>query len=1007
MRELNLSNNMRNFIFIFLCLSIFACSTEKKNHPKLSKEHQKALDDFQLMDGFDIELVAAEPLVADPVAMEIDEDGNWFVLEMPGYPLDLSKTGQVRKLMDTNGDGYPDKSEIFVDSLTLPMGIMKWKKGIIVADAPNILYFEDTNGDNKADKREVILTGFSLSNPQHNMNSPKFGLDNWIYLGHSGSINSFAYEYLFGDKGSDIRYPANSKANILPKNGNGRNIRFKPDIFGLESMSGETQYGHTFDPWGHRFYTDNADHLYHEVLDARYTSTNPNLVIPEAMEKIPDHGDACEVYPISENPNHQLLTDVGVVTSSCGITWYDGGAFGKDFSQVTFVGEPVHNLVHADIIESKGSTFSGKRLLEKKEFLASKDPWFRPVNFYVGPDGALYVIDYYRQLIEHPEWMSEEVNKSGALYNGKTKGRIYRITKKGSAGMNWMNNTHLSKESSEKLVELLQSDNGWFRKTAQRLLFHRKDVSVVPALQETIAKKEAEASIPALWLLSDWGKLTPEDLVSALENKTAGVRENALKIADHQVTSPSFASNNELKQALIQVAKDEDARVRFQWLCSSAFFTFPEAVALRSSILNQDIDDHWVGVAAIAASKNSELNLLKGAIANFGNKPSEGKENFFAYVAAALMKKQDISFLALTSDAQVSNDWWQAALLKGLANYAEYAEKKISLNESQKNALANSFLISPNKNMRHAIIGVFKAVGLPADKTFAKEVFAKFSASQDAQFQEDALALLTLQKDPAFTSKLISFIRTSSSESIRLASLKALPNQISAQEMAQINQVYQQMKMPSRKAWIRYQIVNEKNMIPLLKEIANKNIPKSDLEWPQFVELMNSYDANIRKLAREVLAISEDRKAVLQNYLPAADMAGNAAKGKEVFKANCSVCHQIKGVAGVSFGPDLSTLKSRNALSIITEIINPNNSIADKYGNWDLQMSDGSRISGIITSENDNSLSLKQMGGAVQVIEKYQIKSRVSSKVSAMPNGLDANIKLQDMADLVAFIKGI
>ncbi|RXK48945.1 PVC-type heme-binding CxxCH protein [Aquirufa rosea] len=998
---------MHKLILFFICLSFFACSTEKKHTPQLSKEQQKALDDFKIMDGFEIEMVAAEPLMADPVAMEIDEDGNWFVLEMPGYPLDLSKTGQVRKLMDTNGDGYPDKSEVFVDSLTLPMGIMKWKKGIIIADAPNILYFEDTNGDNKADKKEVILTGFSLSNPQHNMNSPKFGLDNWIYLGHSGSINSFAYEYLFGDKGSDIRYPSNPKAPFLPKNGNGRNVRFKPDSFGLESMSGETQYGHTFDPWGHRFYTDNADHLYHEVLDARYTSTNPNLVIPEAMEKIPDHGDACEIYPISENPNHQLLTDVGVVTSSCGITWYDGGAFGKDFDKVTFVGEPVHNLVHADIIESKGSTFSGKRLLEKKEFLASKDPWFRPVNFYVGPDGALYVIDYYRQLIEHPEWMSEEVNKSGALYNGKTKGRIYRITKKGSNSMNWMNETHVSKESSEKLVELLQSENGWFRKTAQRLLFHRKDLSVVPALQEIVSKKEAEASVPALWLLSDWGKLRPEDLVSALDNPSAGVRENALKIADHLWNSPAYSSNKELTQSLIKTAKDSDARVRFQWLCSSAFFTFPEAVALRSSILNQDIDDHWVGVAAIAASKGSELDLLKGAIKNFGNKPSEGKENFFAYIAAALMKKQDVSFIPLTSDIQVSNDWWQAAMLKGLAQYAEYAEKKISLDENQKNALAHSFLISPDSKMRRAIIAVFKAVGLPTNKAFTQEVYAKFSGSQEAKFQEDALALLSLQKDPAFTAKLVSFICTSGSESVQLASIKALPNQISAKEMAQVNQVYQQMKIPSRKAWIRYQIVNEKYMTPLLKEIANKNIPKTDLEWPQFVELMNSYDASVRKLAREVLAISEDRKAVLQNYLPAAEMAGNPSRGKEIFKSNCTVCHQIKGVSGVSFGPDLSTLKSRNALSIITEIINPNNSIADKYGNWDLQLSDGSRLSGIITSENDNSISLKQMGGAVQTIEKNRIKSRIASKVSAMPNGLDANIKLQDMADLVAFIKGI
>ncbi len=994
------------YLLLLVVLVMYACTPEKKNSPFLSKEHQKAMKDFQIMEDFEIEMVAAEPLIADPVAMEIDEDGNWFVLEMPGYPLDLSKTGQVRKLIDTNKDGFPDKSEIFVDSLTLPMGIMKWKKGIIVADAPNVLYFEDTNGDNKADKSEVILTGFSLSNPQHNMNTPKFGLDNWIYLGHSGSINSFAYEYLFGDKGSDIRYPSNSQAPQLTKNGNGRNVRFKPDVFGLESMSGETQYGHTFDPWGHHFYTDNADHLFHEVIDARYTSMNPNLVIPEAMEKIPDHGDACDVYPISENPNHQLLTDVGVVTSSCGITWYDGGAFGKDFSKVTFVGEPVHNLVHADKINPNGATFKGSRLLEKKEFLASKDPWFRPVNFYVGPDGALYVVDYYRQLIEHPEWMSDEVNKSGALYNGKTKGRIYRITKKGAKAFDWMNELKLSSEKSEKLVELLRSENGWYRKTAQRLLYQRKDASVSAALHQMLDKKEAEASIPALWLLNDFNQLNAKDISNALENDIEGVRENALKVADLVMNRPAFSQDQFLKKTLLKAADDPSARVRFQWLCSSGFFKFPEVASLRSKIVNQDIDDHWVGVAAIAASKGSELNLLQNAVASFGAKPSEGKENFFAYLAAALLKKNDVSFVSMTTDKQVNNDWWQAALLKGLANYAGYSEVKIQLNEQQKYALAESFLLATSSKMRRSIIETFKAIGIPKNLVFFKQVYTKFLGSKEAVFQEDALAMLTLQKDPKFNQQLVTFIVSAPSESIQLASIKALPNQLAANNLKRVNQVYQSMKMPSRKAWIYYMVVHLNYMTTLLKEVANKNIPRADLAWPQIVELMNSDDAVVRKLAREVLAISEDRKAILQNYLPAAEMAGNAVKGKEIFKTNCTVCHQIQGVGGIAFGPDLSTLKSRNALSIITEIINPNNSIADKYGNWDLVLSDGSKLSGIITSENDNSLSLKQMGGVVTLIEKYRIKSRVSAKLSAMPNGLEANIKLQDMADLVAFIKG-
>ncbi|MEN9364058.1 MAG: hypothetical protein RI903_1367, partial [Bacteroidota bacterium] len=519
-------------IILGFSLLLFGCQEKEKPKIALSEELQKALNSIQVMDGFEVELVAAEPLLGDPVAMEIDEDGNWYVAEMPGYPLDLSKKGQIRKLIDTNEDGYPDKSIVFADSLTLPMGLMRWKKGIFVADSPNILYFEDTDGDQKADKREVILTGFSLSNPQHNMNTPKFGIDNWIYLGHSGAINSFSYENIFGDKGTEIRYPGKADAAFLPKNGNGRNVRFKPDSYQIESLSGETQYGHTTDPWGRRFYTDNADHLFHEVIDARYVNANKHLVIAEAMEKIPDHGDACEVYPISENPNHQLLTDIGVITSSCGITWYDGGAFGDDFKNVTFIGEPVHNLIHADKIESKGATFTGKRLLEKKEFLASKDPWFRPVNFYVGPDGALYVIDYYRQLVEHPEWMSDEVNNSGALYNGSTKGRIYRITKKGTGGMDWMKRVRLSGKSSEELTELISHENGWYRRTAQRLLFERADKRVSKQLKEIVANDHALGTVQALWLLYDWGTLDAKDLANALGSSSEGIRENALQIAD-------------------------------------------------------------------------------------------------------------------------------------------------------------------------------------------------------------------------------------------------------------------------------------------------------------------------------------------------------------------------------------------------------------------------------------------------------------------------------------------
>jgi putative membrane-bound dehydrogenase-like protein len=189
------------FIRIISISFFLSAQSLKKSEPKLSHELRKALDDFDIADGFSIELVVAEPLISDPVAMEIDEEGRMYVVEMHGYPLDLAGFGKIKMLSDTDGDGYPDKSTVFADKLILPTGIMRWKKGFLVTDTPDVLYLEDTNGDGKADIRKTILTGFAHSNPQHNLNTPILGLDNWIYLGHQYSVTPTVCKKQFSDKG--------------------------------------------------------------------------------------------------------------------------------------------------------------------------------------------------------------------------------------------------------------------------------------------------------------------------------------------------------------------------------------------------------------------------------------------------------------------------------------------------------------------------------------------------------------------------------------------------------------------------------------------------------------------------------------------------------------------------------------------------------------------------------------------------------------------------------------
>jgi putative membrane-bound dehydrogenase-like protein len=424
-----------------------------------SKSAVEALSTFQLQPGFKIELIATEPLITDPVDMEIDENGKMYVVEMKGVPSDKSGTGSVKILTDSNGDGLLDKSTVFADSLVMPSSVMRWKKGLLVTDPPNVLYFEDTDGDNVADIKNIVLTGFDSSDLESNVNSPVFGLDNWVYLGNGGT------------SGSDIYYPGKPNSPHLPDNAREHMIRFRPETNELEMLSGRTQFGHTFDAWGNHFMVSNDNHIFQEVIHEQYLKRNPDLLVSAAEQSISDHGSAAEVYPITRNPENQLLTDVGVSTSACGITCYLGGAFPAEFnSNTSFVAEPAQNLVHVDHLQEKGATFSASRVIKNKEFLASTDPYFRPVNFYIGPDGALYVVDFYRQFIEGPEFMDEEVVRSANLYNGTDKGRIYRISATDATAPTWMKKMDLGKATNEQLVEKLADVNIWWRLIGQRLL---------------------------------------------------------------------------------------------------------------------------------------------------------------------------------------------------------------------------------------------------------------------------------------------------------------------------------------------------------------------------------------------------------------------------------------------------------------------------------------------------------------------------------------------------------
>jgi putative membrane-bound dehydrogenase-like protein len=983
---------MNCFKFALLVALFGGCESRIKA-PALSEEHQKALASLEVMAGFEVEMVAAEPLVQDPVAMEIDEQGRLFVVEMPGYPLDLGKSGRVKLLQDTNHDGYPDTSVVFADGLTLPTGIMRWKNGIVVTDAPDVLYLEDTNGDNRADVRKVLLTGFALSNPQHNLNTPVLGIDNWIYLAHESSITPFVYRKEFGDEGSEIRFPDRPDAPKLDQNASGRNVRFKPDTHELEALSGETQFGQTFDPWGHHLLTANANHLFHEVLAARYIKRNPHLLVPDATQNIPDHGDAAEVYPITENPSHQLLTDAGVITSSCGVTWYTGGQFGDAFKNVTFIAEPTHNLVHADVIKENGASFVASRLLEKKEFLASKDAWFRPVNFYVGPDGALYVIDYYRQNIEHPEWMSEEMTKSGALYNGKDKGRIYRITPKNGLPMNWLNALKINEWSNEDLVGRgLDSPNGWLRRTAQRLLLDRRSAATVAPLRGLITHaKNPEAKVQALWLLETMAKLDESILQIALKDPTAGVRENAVKLLENSI----LKTNNWalLDKITAGGANDVSAKVRYQWLCTLGNFNTASAQTARMAILTKDIEDKWVGLAAITAAAGHESDLLALASQKFGSEASEAKATFFTYLGATIANSgrgQEVKkLLTLTTQPDRKlNDWWKAATLAGITKLWQYRGLTVPIDDADKAQLLAQFNQKTSPKLLLATLNLLEITGLPNSNAGKIEHVVKTAQSwaTNAQLTPDtrtaAVKLLALQNPKAHRKLLEQLAIDPQSDPVRLVAFESLGKDNQANACSFALKEWKKLSPTLKSEAVSLFMQSPGQSQILLEAIDQNRINRSDLAWPQMVHLMNYDDTRVRAYARKVLAINENRKVVVQQYEAALNLKGTKARGQAVFAQMCNSCHQIGQTGGIAFGPDLSSLRNRNSHSILTEILHPNNSIADGYDYYTVTYLNGKQVAGILKNETNAALTIRQAGGGEVVVARTDVKSAQKSAQS-------------------------
>lgn len=501
---------------------------------------EESLKTIEIEKGFQIELFASEPDVVDPVAMTFDESGRVYVAEMREMEvlpaLEPGKLGTIRRLEDGDGDGRIDRSTVFAEGLSFPSGLAPHDGGVFALCTPDLLYLKDVDGDGKADVREVVLTGFAQGNAEHRFNNLVWGLDNWI---HSANGHGGGKVHLPGDE---------SKVVDLA----GRDFRFNPRTGEFESESRQLPggFGLSFDDWGRKFVCHNESFCLHVILDEYYLTRNPDLSLRSTGENISADGRVdSRVFPISAPQQWRIdrtsqraqtmadrfrdsqLSVNGYFTAACGVTVYRGDRFPETHIGSIFACDAAQNLVHRALLAEKGVSMTAHRADEGTEFLRSTDQWFRPVNLSVGPDGALYVLDFYRDIIETAASIPEDILANLDLRAGSEAGRIYRIVHESNPAP--YQPVKLAGLGEKEWVEKLSHPNSWVRETAQRLIVDSGDASLAPLLEEAARSEGSPVGrLHALWALQGLGALSEETLLGALADEHARIREHSIKLAE-------------------------------------------------------------------------------------------------------------------------------------------------------------------------------------------------------------------------------------------------------------------------------------------------------------------------------------------------------------------------------------------------------------------------------------------------------------------------------------------
>ncbi|MBM80446.1 MAG: cytochrome C [Planctomycetaceae bacterium] len=965
----------------------------KKELPRVpGKSPEESRKLLEVHKGYHAELVASEPLIQDPVAIDIDEDGRMYVVQLPpynGYIIDgFNQKGSIVRLVDSDGDGTYDKRTLFADNLKYPTAVACWDGGIFVGDAPDFLYMKDTNGDGKADIRKLIFTGFGADRAgEAHLNSIRWNFDNRFHF--STNLAGGEVSVAGSDKKVSVR---------------GRGIIFDPrDLSKFELTSGGGQHGMSWDDWGRKFVCSNSVPAQTLMYDDRYVARNPYMQAPAAAIDIAPDGKFTKLYRITPpEPWRVLRTRLrregkfrgsaeggkpfGFFTGATGITIYRGDAWPKSDRGTLIVGDVANNLIYRAALIPAVNQIGLKAIRAdsaKSEFVASRDIWFRPVQFAHAPDGTLYALDMCRELIEGAAFLPPEFFEHIDAVSGNDRGRIYRIAPEEFDRKRVAPPT-LSKASTEELVALIEHPNGWHRDTASRLLYQRQDEKAVSLLRKLQATSESPLGrMTALHCLNGHGALREADVMAALTDDFPDVRIQGLRLSEKLA-----AESPAIRSEWTRMVNDPDGWVRYQLAFSIG--AAPTAATLRSlsDLANGWGNDRWMQLAI-------QSSLSQGAEVVFRNLNDDVE-----FRRSASGRK---FLITLASQIGAANRNSEVSVILQSLSRLQDQDKAFS------EALVQALVAKQSGSSRERILA---AAGGKAAAILASILAdAKTKAVDEKAKIEDRVDAIRSLRLATFTDieKLIAgLLKLSQPQPVQAAALDAVA-EFNDDGVAKLLLMVWRELSPTLRARAAETLLSRPSWITaLLTAVETGKVARGDLD-PARIKLLQQHPN--KQLASRVTKLfgsakKSNRVEVVAKYQEALKLEGNIERGKQVFKKNCSACHRLEDV-GTAVGADLKGIRQRGLASIMLNVLDPNREVKPKFLTYVLETEDGLQVTGMITAESANSITVRRADGTNVSVQRIDLDRMSSTGLSFMPDGLEKTVSVQAMADLLSYLNSI